>query len=132
MVSVIPAPTLFKSEDSPPLRWGVVGAGGIAETMTRTVQRSSRQEFVAVASRTPDKAKDFAGKLGLSAFYSSYEELIDRDDIDVVYTANFPSSHREVALFAISAGKPMLIEKPIALDSISAAEIYIAANKKMF
>ena len=67
----LPKPHIFKPEDSKPLRWGIFGAGWIAEQMIKTVQKNSQQNFVAVASRTPGKAEEFAKS----------NTLIDKNDI---------------------------------------------------
>ncbi len=127
-MSLLPKPAYFKSEDSKPLRWGIFGAGWIADAMVNTVQKNSTQNFVAVASRTPGKAEAFAQKWKLDSSYNSYEELAARDDIDAIYLATLPSDRLKVALIAISAGKHVLIEKPITMDISEAEQIYAAAK----
>lgn len=126
----LPKPHLFKPEDSKPLRWGVFGAGWIAEQMIKTVQKNSRQNFVAVSSRTPGKAQEFAKAYNVPDFHTSYEELAARPDIDAIYIATLPSNRLEVALIAINAGKHVLIEKPITMDVSEAEQIYAAAKAK--
>ena len=126
----LPKPHLFRSEESKPLRWGVFGAGWIAEQMIKTAQKNSQQNFVAVASRTPGKAETFAKTFGIVDFYASYEELAARPDIDAIYIGTLPSNRLEVALIAINAGKHVLIEKPITMDVSEAAQIYAAAKAK--
>lgn len=129
-MSALPAPHLFKPEESRKLRWGIFGAGWIAEAMIATAQKNSQQDFVAIASRTPDKAAAFAQKWSLASSHDSYEELAARDDIDAIYIATLPSDRLEVALIAISAGKHVLIEKPITMDVSEAETIYKAAKEK--
>lgn len=126
----LPSPTYFKPEESKKLRWGIFGAGWIAEAMIATVQKNSQQDFVAVASRTPGKAEAFAQKWNLSSSHTSYEELAAREDIDAIYIASLPTDRLEVALIAINAGKHVLIEKPITLDVSEAEAIYAAAKAK--
>ncbi len=126
----LPKPHLFRPEDSRPLRWGVFGAGWIAEQMIKTAQKNSRQNFVAVASRTPGKAETFAKTFGIADFHTSYEELAARPDIDAIYIGTLPSNRLEVALIAINAGKHVLIEKPITMDVSEAEQIYAAAKAK--
>ena len=87
----LPKPHIFKAADSKPLRWGVFGAGQISDSMIKTIQLNSNQEFVAVASRTPGKAEAFAQRWNLPSFHNSYEELAARTDIDAIYLATLPS-----------------------------------------
>lgn len=126
----LPKPHLFKPEESKPLRWGIFGAGWIAEQMIKTVQKNSQQNFVAVASRTPGKAEEFANTFNVPEFHTSYEELAARPDIDAIYIGTLPSNRLEVALIAINAGKHVLIEKPITMDVSEAEQIYAAAKAK--
>lgn len=129
-MSALPTPLIFKAEDSKPLRWGIFGAGWIAECMIATVQKNSQQDFVAIASRTPGKAEGFAQKWNLDSFHTSYEELAARDDIDAIYIATLPGDRVAVASIAINAGKHVLIEKPITLDVKEAEAIYALAKAK--
>jgi len=129
-MTALPKPHIFTSAESKPLRWGIFGAGWIAEAMVNTAQKNSNQQFVAVASRTPGKAEAFAQKWKIESFHNSYEELAAREDIDAIYIATLPSDRLEVALVAINAGKPVLIEKPITMDLAEAEQIYAAAKAK--
>ena len=126
----LPKPHIFTAADSKPLRWGVFGAGEISDSMVKTIQLNSSQEFVAVASRTPGKAEAFAQRWNLPSFHNSYEELAARTDIDAIYLATLPSDRLEVARIAISAGKHLLIEKPITMD-VNEAELIYAEAKAM-
>lgn len=126
----LPKPHLFSPAESKPLRWGIFGAGWISEAMVKTAKKNSNQKFVAIASRTPGKAEDFAKKWGIETFHNSYEELAARDDIDAIYLGTLPSDRLEVALVAINAGKHVLIEKPITMNLSEASQIYAAAKSK--
>ena len=128
-MTTLPKPHIFKSSESKPLRWGIFGAGWIADAMMKTAQKNSDQKFVAVASRTPGKAEAFAKTFNMESAHNSYEELAARDDIDAIYIATLPSDRLEVALIAINAGKHVLIEKPITMDLAEAEQIYAAAKK---
>jgi len=123
----IPAPQVIDPNSVTSYRWGVIGAGGIAEQFFVTVQRHTNQRIVAVASRTEGKAQDFGQKFGIET-HSSYEELVSRDDIDIIYVATIPSQHKAHAMLAIEAGKHVLIEKPVALEPSEAKEIFAAAK----
>ena len=126
-VSFIPNPEVIDPSSVTEYRWGVIGAGGIAEQFIDAVQRHTNQKIVAVASRTKNKAKALGQKFGIDS-HDSYEEMISREDVDIVYIATLPSQHREHALLAIAAGKHVLIEKPVALDSLEAKEVFSTAQ----
>ena len=129
MTFTFPAPQLIDPTSVKSYRWGIMGAAGIAEAFVSGVQKHTSQQIVAVASRTPGKASDFANRFQLES-HDNYEDLLARDDIDIVYIPTLPSQHRDHALQAIAAGKHVLIEKPLALIPSEAAEIFAAAKAK--
>ncbi|MEH0572992.1 MULTISPECIES: Gfo/Idh/MocA family oxidoreductase [Streptomyces] len=116
--------------DAPALRWGVLGTGWIANRFVRSVQRHTRQRFMAVASRDAARAKDFADRHGIPGFYGSYEDLVAAADVDVVYVATDHIAHLRCARLALEAGKHALVEKPIGLDAGQAAEIAQLASAR--
>ena len=67
------------------LRLAILGAGGIARKMAETVNRMEKVELYAVASRTEEKARQFADTYHASRWYGSYEEMVADDGIDLVY-----------------------------------------------
>lgn len=127
MTKSLPTPNIIDPASVTSFRWGVMGAAAIAETFVAAVQKHTRQKIVAVASRTPGKAETFAQQFGIEA-HDNYEDLLAREDIDIVYIPTLPSQHRDHALQAIAAGKHVLIEKPVTLDPAEAAEIFAAAK----
>lgn len=129
MTLTFPEPNVIDPFSVTSYRWGVMGAAGIANAFVEGVQKHTSQQIVALASRTPDKAAVFAEKWGIEAL-DSYEELLARDDIDIIYVPTLPNQHKEHALMAIAAGKHVLIEKPLTLIPIEAAEIFAAAKAK--
>ena len=125
----IPEPDLLDPASVPSLRWGIVGAGDIADIFVNTLLKHTKQQVVGIASKTPDKADALAAKYGVSRTYNSYEELCAQKDIDVIYIATLPSTHLADALIAINAGKHVLVEKPSAISKAEAAALYSAAKK---
>lgn len=123
----LPAPNIIDPNSVTSLRWGILGAAGIAEAFVTGLQKHTAQQVIAVASRTTGKAEAFAQQFGLES-HNNYEDLLAREDIDVVYIPTLPTQHREHALMAIAAGKHVLIEKPITMDSAEAAEVFAAAK----
>ena len=122
--------TVADPMDAPPLRWGVLGAGGIAGTFVRAVRERTAGEVVAIGSRSPQRAGALAAAHGLDAraVREGYEALVGDDAVDAVYVATPHSHHREHALLAISAGKAVLVEKAFARDAAQAREVFAAAR----
>jgi predicted dehydrogenase len=121
-VSRIPDPV-----EAPPLRWGVIGAGWIAERFVDALQSKTRQQVVAVGSRSLAGATAFAGRFGILRPHGSYEDLVSDPEVDVVYVATPHPSHLPHGLLALNAGKHVLIEKPLALNAREAREIQVRA-----
>jgi predicted dehydrogenase len=109
-------------------RWGILGAGFIAGMFAWDLSFTDDATVVAVASRDIDKAQAFADERGPMRAYGSYEELVADPDIDYVYVAVPHSEHRRVAELAIRAGKPVLVEKPFALNAREAEELFELAK----
>ena len=110
------------------LRWGVLAPGIIAGDFTATVLANTDQRVTAVASRSVERATRFAAQHGIDRVSESYEQLVSDPEGDVVYVAAPHSEHRALSLLAISAGKHVLIEKPIAISAAEAEEIAAAAR----
>ena len=125
----LPSPRIVDPNSVPSLRWGIMGAAAIAHEFVTGAQKHTAQQIVAVASRTPGKAQEFADKFGLE-HHDNYEDLLARDDINVIYIPTLPTQHHAHALQAIAAGKHVLIEKPITMDAAQAEEIFAAARAK--
>ena len=123
----LPAPHIIDPASVPALRWGIIGPGGIAQSFADSVHKHTGQRIVAVASQTPGKAEAFAGPRQIQHALTSYQELVDHPDVDVVYVATTHEFHREHAELAIAAGKHVLIEKPMALNAEDAEAIRVAA-----
>ncbi|MEY3473207.1 MAG: hypothetical protein RLY22_710, partial [Actinomycetota bacterium] len=129
MTYSFPTPEIIDPASVRSYRWGIMGAADIAQAFVSSVQKHTKQQIVAVASRTPGKAEAFAKNFGIES-HDNYEDLLARDDIDAVYIPTLPSQHRDHALQAIAAGKHVLIEKPVTLVPSEAAEIFAAAKAK--
>lgn len=68
------------------LRWGVISTSNIGRVAVNpAIQASSNGELVAVASRTEEAAREFAGEAGIPTAYGSYEALLEDDSIDAIY-----------------------------------------------
>jgi predicted dehydrogenase len=84
----------------------------------------------AVASRSVERAQDFADRFGIARAYGSYAEIVADDQVDVLYIATPHPQHHEVALAAIAAGKALLVEKAFTATVAGAEEIVAAARER--
>ncbi|HEY6741724.1 MAG TPA: Gfo/Idh/MocA family oxidoreductase [Lapillicoccus sp.] len=116
-------------QDAPPLRWGIVAPGGIANKFAEAVRDFTAGTVVAVGSRDAGRAADFAEGHGIPRSYGSYADLVADDEVEAVYVASPHSGHREHALLAINAGKHVLIEKALARNSSEVEDIFAAAQQ---
>jgi len=112
-----------------PIRWGFLGAGGIASAMAADLSHGNNMLY-SVAARDGDRAAAFAGSFGATRSYGNYRSVVEDPDVDVVYVATTHPFHREQALMAINAGKPVLVEKPLTLNATDAREVLTAARDK--
>jgi predicted dehydrogenase len=116
-----------------PLRWGILGTGGIAHTFVEDLRLTDSGIVGAVGSRHQDTADRFADEFGIEARHPSYESLVADPAVDVIYVATPHPSHRENAILALRAGKPVLVEKPFAMNAAEAGEIVaVAREEKLF
>jgi predicted dehydrogenase len=125
-----PASRLPDPMAAPALRWGVLGTGWIAEKFTGALRRNTRQDVVAVGSRSVASAKDFADRVGIGRAHGSYADLVADPEVDVVYVATPHNFHRRHGLLALDAGKHVLVEKPIALNAAEASEVAARATAR--
>jgi predicted dehydrogenase len=113
------------------LRFGILGAGGIADTFTRDLVGARALghdvEVVAVGARDRARADEFAGRFGIARAHGDYEALLQDPAVDAVYVATPHVFHREQALAAIAAGKHVLVEKPFTVNAVEAREVSGAA-----
>ena len=106
-----------------PLRWGVIGPGRIADSVTADFPHVAHAVPVAVASRDRGRGEAFAAKHGIERVHDSYRAIIDDPDVDVLYIATPHPMHHAVALAAIDAGKALLVEKAFTATVAGAVEV---------
>lgn len=125
---ILPESTAPPLRGGPTLRWGVLAPGGIATDWVAALHANTDQRVVAVASRSAERAAEFARAHGIERSYGGYEQLVADPDVDIVYIAAPNVFHQPLALLAISAGKHVLIEKPLGVDAADAQVIVDAAR----
>jgi 1,5-anhydro-D-fructose reductase (1,5-anhydro-D-mannitol-forming) len=98
------------------IRWGIIGCGDVTEVKSGPgFQKAEGSALVAVMRRDGAKARDYARRHGVPRAYDCADDLIHDRGVDAVYIATPPSSHLELAIRVADAGKPCLVEKPMAL-----------------
>jgi predicted dehydrogenase len=122
-----PASTLTAVEQ---VRWGIIGVGDVTERKSGPgFQQAERSELVAVMRRNGDLAADYARRHKIRRWYDDADELINDPDVDAVYVATPPDSHREYAVRVAQAGKPVYVEKPMARTAVECADMISACEK---
>ncbi|WIX86484.1 Gfo/Idh/MocA family oxidoreductase [Amycolatopsis sp. DG1A-15b] len=106
-----------------PLRWGIMGTGGIAGAFARDLRLTGSGVVAAVGSRSAGSAGSFADQLGIPTRHGSYEALANDPGVDVVYVATPHPLHHANARLALEAGKPVLVEKPFTMNADEARDL---------
>lgn len=106
---------------------GLVGAGNISTQYLENLTKFADVEVRMVADLLPERARAQAEAYGVRA-HGSTEELLARDDVEIVVNLTTPAVHTEVGHQAVAAGKHVWSEKPVATDHASAAELLAAAE----
>ncbi len=111
------------------IRWGIIGCGDVTEVKSGpALYKAANSELIAVMRRNGALAADYARRHNVPRWTDDADAIIHAPDIDVVYVATTPESHCDYVLRCAAAGKPVLVEKPMALDSAECARM-IAACK---
>jgi predicted dehydrogenase len=111
------------------IRWGVLGTANIARNCTIPgMKLADNCELYAIAGRNPQKAESFKQEFGFQKAYGSYAELIEDADVQAVYIPLPNDLHLKWVKEALLHGKHVLCEKPLALNSAEAKEMYKVAK----
>jgi predicted dehydrogenase len=111
------------------IRWGMIGCGDVTEVKSGPgFQNASNSSLVAVMRRNGTLARDYAERHGVSNWYDEAARLIDDANVDAVYIATPPSSHKQYTLMSAEAGKPVYVEKPMALNFVECEEMIAACR----
>ena len=111
-------------------RWGILGAGRIAEKFCTALCFVEGSEVYAIASRDEEKAKTYASKYGASRFYNNYDDLVKDENVDIIYIATPHAFHYAQTMFCLQNNKPVLCEKPMSLSYSQTAEMIASATEK--
>lgn len=112
------------------LQWGVIGTGGIAADFVQALQQSARCRVVNAVGSSRQKGRAFAERWALPRSSETLDELLADREVDAVYVASPHPLHEAQALAAISAGKAVLCEKPMTIDSGGTERLIAAARAR--
>lgn len=99
------------------VRWGIIGCGDVTEIKSGpALNKAKDSELVAVMRRQGNLAKDYAQRHGVPIWYDVADSLINDAEVNAVYIATPPSTHKQYTLMAAKAGKPVYVEKPMAMN----------------
>ena len=99
------------------INWGIVGCGDVCEVKSGPgFQKAEGSALIAVMRRDRARAEDYARRHGVPRVHATADELIADREVHAVYIASPPSSHLDLACRVAAAGKPCLVEKPMAMD----------------
>lgn len=113
-----------------PIRWGILATGGIATSFTEDLKLLPDAAVAAVGSRTLAASQAFAERHGIPRAYGSWQELAEDPDVDVVYVATPHSAHHAASKLCLEAGKAVLCEKPLTLDTAQAEDLVATARAR--
>ncbi|MEO1258811.1 MAG: Gfo/Idh/MocA family oxidoreductase [Bacteroidota bacterium] len=112
------------------INWGIVGPGRIAHKFAKDLALVKNAKLHAVASRSLERAKDFAKQYGAAHAYGSYDELTKCPDLDVVYIASPHTGHHPHSLLFLENKIPVLCEKPLAINTRQVREMVKTAREQ--
>lgn len=113
------------------INWGIIGCGNVTEIKSGPAfNKVPNSALLAVMRRNTEKATDYAKRHNVPKWYDDADKLINDPEVNAIYIATPPSSHEQYALAAINAGKPVYVEKPMALNYNAAQNMANAAAEK--
>ncbi|MCC6483511.1 MAG: Gfo/Idh/MocA family oxidoreductase [Armatimonadetes bacterium] len=112
------------------IRWGILGAGGIARKMAEALNALPDADLAAVGSRDIEKARKFASECGIAKAYGSYAEMAADDNLDIIYVATAHPYHKDCTVLCLEHGKAVLCEKPFAVNFAEAEQMVETARKQ--
>jgi D-xylose 1-dehydrogenase (NADP+, D-xylono-1,5-lactone-forming) len=112
-----------------PVRWGVLSTAHINEKVLEGVSGSQTVDVTTVASRSPERAAEFARAHGIPRVHGSYEDLLADDEVEAIYIPLPNGMHVEWTLAALAAGKHVLCEKPFTPRAAEVKRCFDAAEE---
>jgi predicted dehydrogenase len=112
------------------ITWGIIGCGNVTEKKSGPAfNKVPNSKLIAVMRRNAEKAADYAQRHNVGKWYDDAEQLMNNNEINSVYVATPPASHKDYAVSALKKGLNVYIEKPVTLNAGEAATIAEAAKQ---
>ncbi len=111
-------------------RWGILGAGRIADKFCEALNFVNGSEVCAIASRDANNAQVFATKHNATKYYTNYIDLVTDTEIDIIYIATPHAFHYDHTMLCLQHHKAVLCEKPMSLNNKLSAEMVALATKQ--
>jgi len=113
--------------------WGIIGPGRIAHNFAEGLAVLPEAKLYAVASRSEQRARDFAEKYQVPFYYEGYDQILTNPDVDIIYVATPHTSHFADTIMCLEKGMPVLCEKPFTIHSNQLKKlVHTARSKKVF
>ena len=110
--------------NSKTINWGIIGCGDVTEVKSGPAfNKVPNSKLVAVMRRNAEKARDYAQRHDVEKWYDDADDLINDPEVNAIYVATPPLNHEEFAVKAMKAGKPVYLEKPMAIDATASQRI---------
>jgi len=110
--------------------WGILGCGDVTEIKSGpALAKTPRSQLHAVMRRDGGKARDYAKRHDVAKSYDTVDALLADDDVTAIYIATPPASHMELTIRALDSGRPVLVEKPMALNADECAAMADASAR---
>lgn len=111
------------------IRWAIIGCGNVTELKSGpALQLAENSTLSMVMRRDAALCEDYARRHQVPQWTTDVEAILQNPDIDAVYVATPPSTHRDYAKRVLAAGKPVYVEKPLAMDAVECAEMIDASR----
>lgn len=112
------------------LKVGIIGTGGISHChMNGYKTLSDRVDVTAVCDIDEEKVKAYAAKFNVPRWYTDYNEMMAKEDLDAVSVTTWNAAHKGAAIAALRGGANVICEKPMAMNQIEAQEMYDVAKE---
>ena len=112
------------------IKWGILGTGKAASNIAECFGLVANAELIAVASRDLEKAKQFASAYKIENAYGAYDDLLNNNDVDIIFIATPHHRHKDDCIRVLNANKAVLCEKPFTLNPQEAEEVINVAREK--
>lgn len=112
------------------IRFGIIGIGTISHRFMKGLGYVKHASVVAVASRSMQRAQDYAKTYKIAYAYGSYEDMLQNEEVDAIYIATPNDTHYEYMMMALAHGKHVLCEKPFTVHTSQTQEVFAFAKEK--